>query len=54
MKYSLQILKNKYFQETQISFPKCIEYQIFLETQLQLLLLLFFWGEGGGGGGTVC
>ena len=56
MKYSLQILKNKYFQETQISFPKCIEYQIFLETQLQLLLLLllllllfyFFLGRGGG------
>ena len=29
MKYSLWILKNKSFQETQISFPKCIEHQIF-------------------------
>ena len=38
MKYSLQILKNKkYFQETQITFPKCIERQIFLDTQLQPL-----------------
>ena len=38
MKYSLQILKNKnFFRETQISFPKCIEYQIFLDPQLQPL-----------------
>ena len=30
MKYSLKTLKNKkYFQETQILFPKCIEHQIF-------------------------
>ena len=38
MKYSLCILKNKkYFQKTQISFPKNIEHQIFLDPQLQLL-----------------
>ena len=42
MKYSLQILeKQNFFQETQISFPKCIEHQIFLDTQLQLLRV---WG----------
>ena len=33
-----KILKKKiFFQETQISFPKCIEHKIFLDTQLQLL-----------------
>ena len=38
MKYSLQILKKqKFFQETQISSSKCIEHQIFLDAQLQLL-----------------
>ena len=38
MKYSLFILKNKkYFQKTQISFPKNIEHPIFLDPQLQLL-----------------
>ena len=40
MKYRLQILKQKSFQETQISFPKCIEQQSFLETQLQTLEFL--------------
>ena len=36
MKYSLSILKKqKYFQETLISFSKCIEHQIFLDIQLQ-------------------
>ena len=38
MKYSLQILKNKnLFKRQKISFPKCIEHQIFLDTQLQTL-----------------
>ena len=38
MKYSLFILKNKKsLQKTQISFPKNIEHQIFLDPQLQLL-----------------
>ena len=38
MKYSLCILKNKKsFQKTQISFPKNVEHQIFLDPQLQLL-----------------
>ena len=38
MKYNLQILKNnKIFEETQISFPKWIEHQIFLDPQLQPL-----------------
>ena len=38
MKYSLFILKNKiFFQKTQISFPRNIEHQIFLDPQLQLL-----------------
>ena len=37
MKYSLHILKNKNYFKRQISFPKCIEHQIFLTPQLQLL-----------------
>ena len=35
MKYSLRILKNKNLSEKQISFPKSIEHEIFLDTQLQ-------------------
>ena len=33
-------MEQKSFQETQISFLKCIEHQIFLDTQLQLLGVL--------------
>ena len=29
--------KKTFFQETQISFPKCIEHKIFFDIQLQLL-----------------
>ena len=35
MKYCLQISKS--FQETEISFPKCIKHQLVLNTQLQPL-----------------
>ena len=40
MKYSLRIHKNKnlFKRLNQISFPKCIEHQIFLDTQLN------YWG----------
>ena len=38
MKCRLRILKKqKSFQETQISFPKCIEHHVFLDPQLQPL-----------------
>ena len=37
MKYSLRLLKEKSFQETQVSFPESIEDQIFLDTQVQPL-----------------
>ena len=37
MEYSLEYLKTKIIQETQISFPKCIERQVFLDPQLQPL-----------------
>ena len=37
----MNTLKQKSFQETQVSFLKCIEHQIFLDTQLQSW---GFWG----------
>ena len=41
MKYGLWILKNENLcKGLQISFPKYIEYQIFLDTQLQSLEFL--------------
>ena len=45
MKYSLCILKNKNLFKRQISFPKCIEHQTFLDPQLQLLMVFgyHFW-----------